>query len=153
MVNRISFSSILQIWYVEVRISRTISENPVEFEITRVDCIYNFIPMHPRTRLGYIKWILLENHCVYYRIFHYNFVSPGTRWDLKCESQSKIVSTGRDLGCAGKKITECIACALAQRVEHQLCLQEVLCPIPSQVPPALKNGISCSFAWCSEIRK
>ena len=26
--------------------------------------------------------------------FPYNFVSPGTRRDLKCESQSKNVSTG-----------------------------------------------------------
>ena len=41
MVNRINFSSILQIWYVEVRISRSISESPLEFEITRVDCIRN----------------------------------------------------------------------------------------------------------------
>ena len=56
--------------------------------------IYNFIPMPPRTRLGYIKWVLLENPCVHYRIFHYNFVSPGTCWDLKYESQSKNVSTG-----------------------------------------------------------
>ena len=56
--------------------------------------IYNFIPKRPRTRLSYIKWILLENHCVHYRIFHYNFLSPGTHWDLKCESQSKNVSTG-----------------------------------------------------------
>ena len=39
VVNRISFSSILQIWYVEVRISRSISESSLEFEITRVDCI------------------------------------------------------------------------------------------------------------------
>ena len=42
VVNQISFSSILQIWYVEVRISRSISESPLEFEITRVDCISNF---------------------------------------------------------------------------------------------------------------
>ena len=33
------FSSILQI-YVEVRISRSILESPLDFEITRVDCIY-----------------------------------------------------------------------------------------------------------------
>ena len=39
VVVRIIFSSILQIWYVEVRISRSISESPLEFEITRVDCI------------------------------------------------------------------------------------------------------------------
>ena len=39
MVNRIIFSWTLQIWYVEVRISRSISDSPLEFEITRVDCI------------------------------------------------------------------------------------------------------------------
>ena len=38
-VTRIIFSSILQIWYVEVRISRSISESSLEFEITRVDCM------------------------------------------------------------------------------------------------------------------
>ena len=38
MVNWIIFSSILQIWYIEVRISRSISESPLEFDITRVDC-------------------------------------------------------------------------------------------------------------------
>ena len=37
VVNWIIFSSILQIWYVEVRISRSSSESPLEFEITRVD--------------------------------------------------------------------------------------------------------------------
>ena len=39
VVNRISFSSVLQIWCAEVRISRSISESPLEFEITRVTCI------------------------------------------------------------------------------------------------------------------
>ena len=39
VVNRIIFSSILQTWYVELRISRSSSESPLEFEITRVDCI------------------------------------------------------------------------------------------------------------------
>ena len=32
------FSSVLQIWYVEVRISRSILESPLDFEITRIDC-------------------------------------------------------------------------------------------------------------------
>ena len=41
VVNRIIFSSILQIWYVEVRISRSMSDSPVEFEITRVDCTFS----------------------------------------------------------------------------------------------------------------
>ena len=40
VVNRISLSSILQIWYVEVWIPQSISESPLEFEILRVDCIY-----------------------------------------------------------------------------------------------------------------
>ena len=39
MVNLIIFSWILQIWYVEVRISRSISESHLEFEITTVNCI------------------------------------------------------------------------------------------------------------------
>ena len=52
VVNRISFSSILQIWYVEVRISRSISERPLEFEITIVDCI---VSTHLKSRQ--FKWI------------------------------------------------------------------------------------------------
>ena len=32
------FSSIPQNWYVEVRISRSVSESPLDFEITRVGC-------------------------------------------------------------------------------------------------------------------
>ena len=42
VVVRFIFSSILQFWYVEVRISRSISESPLEFEITRVDCILQY---------------------------------------------------------------------------------------------------------------
>ena len=34
------FSSLSQHWYVEVRISQSVSVSPLEFEITRVDCIY-----------------------------------------------------------------------------------------------------------------
>ena len=39
VVVRFIFSPILQFWYVEVRISRSISESPLDFKITRVDCI------------------------------------------------------------------------------------------------------------------
>ena len=49
VVNRISISSILQIRYVEVRISRSISDSPLEFEITRVDCIYIKCPIRLKT--------------------------------------------------------------------------------------------------------
>ena len=38
MVVRNIFSSILQIWYVEVGISWSVSESPLEFEIMRVNC-------------------------------------------------------------------------------------------------------------------
>ena len=34
------FSTILQNWYVEVRISRSISESHLDFEITRIDCTW-----------------------------------------------------------------------------------------------------------------
>ena len=34
------FSSLSQLWYVEVRISRSVSVSPLEFEITRVDCMW-----------------------------------------------------------------------------------------------------------------
>ena len=34
------FSSLSQLWYVEVRISRSVSVSPLEFEITGVDCIW-----------------------------------------------------------------------------------------------------------------
>ena len=46
VVVRMICSSILQIWYVEVRISRSISESPLEFEITRVDCTSVFVIGH-----------------------------------------------------------------------------------------------------------
>ena len=38
LVVQFVFSSILKICYVEVRISRSISNGPFKFEITRVDC-------------------------------------------------------------------------------------------------------------------
>ena len=50
------FSSVLQIWYVEVRISRSISESPLEFEITRVDCTTK----SPAISLGYF-WGKIKN--------------------------------------------------------------------------------------------
>ena len=36
------FYSLSQLWYVKVRISRSVPVSPLEFEITRVDCIYSF---------------------------------------------------------------------------------------------------------------
>ena len=43
VVVRVILSSFLQNWYVEVRISRSISESPLVFEITRVDCIMSYM--------------------------------------------------------------------------------------------------------------
>ena len=37
------FPSLSLLWYVEVRISRSVSISPLEFEITRVDCIWMYI--------------------------------------------------------------------------------------------------------------
>ena len=50
------FSSLSQLWYVEVRISRSISVSPLEFEITRVDCtwvIHTYI--HLRWTMSYLS--------------------------------------------------------------------------------------------------
>ena len=42
VVVRFIFSSMLQIWYFEVWIFRSISESPLDFEITRVDWMSNY---------------------------------------------------------------------------------------------------------------
>ena len=58
------FSSILQIWYVELRISRSISKSPLEFEITRVDCIWinqvTLIHFHFSIFVINILWVLIR---------------------------------------------------------------------------------------------
>ena len=41
VVVRLIFSSIPQIWHIEVQISRSISASPLDFEKTRVDCKYS----------------------------------------------------------------------------------------------------------------
>ena len=48
------FSSNLQFWYVEVRISRSILESPWDFEITRVDCIIFFIDTKEKPTETYV---------------------------------------------------------------------------------------------------
>ena len=77
VVVRFIFSSILQFWYVEVRISRSISESPLDFEITRVDCIcfLYVLPLVPRE--GCTSWHFLSTvtymfdkaYLALYRIF------------------------------------------------------------------------------------
>ena len=49
VVNQISVSSILQVWYVEVRIFRSIEGSPLEFEITRVHCI---------CKVSFMSWVI-----------------------------------------------------------------------------------------------
>ena len=51
---RIIFYSSLQIWYVEVRIYRSISESPLEFEKTRIDCIY--LRLNPTNCFSYLAY-------------------------------------------------------------------------------------------------
>ena len=69
VVNWISFSSILQIWYVEVRIYRSISERPLEFEITRVDCIVPvilYLAYMKHNPGGFEGWKLPRYMCRYH---------------------------------------------------------------------------------------
>ena len=62
------FSSIPQIWYVEVWISQSVSESPLDFEITRVDCstvdlLKRSVTWRVRDceNLGYIRYPKLSN--------------------------------------------------------------------------------------------
>ena len=52
------FFSLLQIWYFEVWVSRSVLDSPLEFEITRADCtIYSRTSVF-RTSLGPWKFVL-----------------------------------------------------------------------------------------------
>ena len=60
VVARFIFSSILQIWYIEFRISRSISESSLNSAISRVDCISLFEVICPFTFTPeFLKCILL----------------------------------------------------------------------------------------------
>ena len=76
MIVRIIFSSILQIWYVEVRISRGTSESPLEFEIMRVVCILSWLQI----RLGI--------HILFLLFFHKNLCC-GFSLEVPCWGASK----------------------------------------------------------------
>ena len=55
VVNRISFSSILQIWYIGTDISKYFRKS-LEFEITRVDCIYiNLVNLSWRMKCLFLR--------------------------------------------------------------------------------------------------
>ena len=78
----IYFSSFLQFRYVEVRISRSISESPLEFEITRVGCIsiVHFLqPLHPSGQIQQTtNWLYLYCFSEKNRIWHFmHIVSIG----------------------------------------------------------------------------
>ena len=69
LVVQFVFSSILSIIYVELRISRSVSEGPFKFEITRVDCI------HTGQALAYIQISYLnEFDSICYRIDKHHHV-------------------------------------------------------------------------------
>ena len=81
------FSSFLQIWYVEVRISRSVSEGPFDFEITRVDCI-SLISSRSSVRGGRKPECPEKNHLTYQcRIWHLTCIRTRLepqRWEIKC---------------------------------------------------------------------
>ena len=74
------FSSLLQLWYFEVRISRRVSVSPLEFEITRVGCrclwlhyfLYDFIKKQwkcKKTR-NHTIYILEQQNSFVYNAIH-----------------------------------------------------------------------------------
>ena len=66
LIVRFVFSSVLHIWYVEVRISQSVSEGPFDFEITRVDCM-SFYPVE-----------IAVNVCCALSYLHFSLRSPGS---------------------------------------------------------------------------
>ena len=66
MVVRFIFSSILQIWYVKLRVSRSISDSPLDFEITRVDCISILSDREPCLIWSYPDRMAFLSCCVSY---------------------------------------------------------------------------------------
>ena len=73
------FSSIIQIWCVEVRISRRISKRPLDFEMTRVDCIWHM------QKLGLYCRVRQKNPkktCLQKRANWADFASTWTRQSL-----------------------------------------------------------------------
>ena len=56
----ILFSSLLQLWYFEVKLSRSISQSPLEFKITRVNCTDIFLILqHKINVVGTLEGSLL----------------------------------------------------------------------------------------------
>ena len=93
MVNQIIFSSILQTWYVELRISRSISESPLEFEITRVDCIrelrytlYVYLRCLKGSKLLWFPFALLHPKFLF---------RSGTKGILTCSSKIQNICSVR----------------------------------------------------------
>ena len=50
------FSPVLQIWYVDVRISRNVSESPLDFEITKVECSIEDVMEVPQSKNIAYQW-------------------------------------------------------------------------------------------------
>ena len=58
------FSSLSQLWYVQVRISRSVSVSPLEFEITGVECIYKYLSIcKQHTRLLFTPNLSMHPVC------------------------------------------------------------------------------------------
>ena len=103
------FSSILQLCYVEIRISRCISESPLDFEITRVDCIYEW-ELRSRGET-YIHDTFYETHS----ILHFN-------WKWESELKSDIQDTSTD--CTHLTTTIPHQCCVLVILMHEIFLKE-----------------------------
>ena len=68
LVVRFIFSSILKIWYVEVRISQSISESSLDFEITRVDCMRMCIYRENLQARYFYQWMNMYEFSKEYRM-------------------------------------------------------------------------------------
>ena len=68
LIVRFIFSSILKIWYVEVRISQSISESSLDFEITRDDCMIMCIYRENLQARYFYQWVNMYEFSKEYRM-------------------------------------------------------------------------------------
>ena len=99
VVGRFIFSTILQIWYVKVRISRSISESPLDFEITRVDCNKNIFIINIYLKIVSSPWRLPCFIFILFRSKHCCVIFSGpssqmrnSKWPLLKELTRSLTS-------------------------------------------------------------
>ena len=150
------FSSILQIWYVEVRISRSVLEGPFDFKITRVDCIsitcclYNSV-----FQIRECNWDNLEGN-IPYLLIKTLIVTPSSEpsyWDISNEWSQQNVSK---LSLLSLLIWNCVQVLLSSKkkvlvfvfTEIQICSLLIILGIMDNLSQFLAHLCESTGSYC-----